>query len=97
MNCSHRREFDVDHVVPLRGKTVSGLRNLQILLHTTNIKKHNRFSDESTDLLDRAHRAARNSIIGKKFGAYAPVSEKPAYEIIPLGGASPNNEQRPPA
>lgn len=38
--------FEVDHIIPLQGKRVSGLHvpeNIQVILATENRKKHNRF------------------------------------------------------
>jgi len=75
----------VDHVIPLQGKFVSGLHiacNLQIIPASENSRKRNRFDDESPDLMDRAHRAARNSRVGKRFGSALIAWEPPAYEIV---------------
>lgn len=85
----------VDHVIPLQGKRVSGLHvayNLQIITRPANSRKGHKFSDESPALLDRAHRAARNSIIGLRLATEAwrkPMAwETPAYEVIPLALAA---------
>ena len=40
------RRYEVDHVIPLQGKLVSGLHvqnNLQVLLKEDNCRKHNSF------------------------------------------------------
>jgi hypothetical protein len=47
---AHGVPLDVDHVVPLQGKNVSGLHveyNLQIIPKTLNMKKKNRFTDDA--------------------------------------------------
>ena len=39
-------QYDVDHIIPLQGKKVSGLHiesNLQVITHVANMKKGNRF------------------------------------------------------
>lgn len=76
--------FDIDHVVPLQGRNVSGLHvhyNLQIIPHVANTRKRNRFSDESKDQLDRAHRAARNNIVGRRI---VPLTDEPACPRLAL-------------
>jgi hypothetical protein len=43
-------QFDVDHIIPLKGKRVSGLHcldNLQILEHRDNVMKSNTFDPEN--------------------------------------------------
>lgn len=43
-----RLGLEVDHIIPLRGRTVSGLHiesNLQLLSRTANIKKGNRYEE----------------------------------------------------
>lgn len=40
----------VDHVIPLQGRTVSGLHvagNLRVITASENVKKHNRYEDSN--------------------------------------------------
>lgn len=42
-------QMDVDHIIPLKGKNVSGLHvpwNMQIMCHSENVKKNNRLDYE---------------------------------------------------
>jgi len=56
------REWHVDHVIPLRGRIVSGLHvawNLQILPQQANQQKHRKFDQEEESAIQHAFTLAR--------------------------------------
>lgn len=50
------KQWQVDHIIPLQGSTVSGLHvpwNLQIILKRDNVRKGNRYASQSTQQVPR--------------------------------------------
>jgi hypothetical protein len=60
--CTRQREWHVDHVIPLRGRLVSGLHvswNMQILPQQANQQKHRKFDQEEESAIQHAFTLAR--------------------------------------